>query len=268
MQRPFGISGSQRIFMNISLQDNQKVFFASDFHLGAPDYQSSRMREDKIVRWLTSIQAEAAAIFLLGDMFDFWFEYEKVIPKGYMRFIGKITALRELGIPIFFFTGNHDLWMRDYFTRELDIPVFSNPIEMEVNHKKFLIGHGDGLGPGDQQYKLLKKIFTNKACQWLFKWIHPDIGITLAQKWSGKSRINNALKNEDEFKGEGEWLWEYCKSVNKKMHFDYFVFGHRHLPLQLPVEPGAVYINLGEWVSQFTYGEFDGREFYLKTYKA
>lgn len=253
--------------MNITLYNKQKVFFASDFHLGAPDYQSSRIREDKIVRWLSSIQDEAAAIFLLGDIFDFWFEYEKVVPKGFIRFIGKITALRDRGIPIFFFTGNHDLWMRDYFTTELAIPVFTNPIEMEINHKKFLVGHGDGLGPGDQKYKLLKKVFTNKACQWLFKWMHPDIGIALAQKWSGHSRITNDINKEDSFRGEeGEWLWEYCRTVNLKMHFDYFVFGHRHLPLELPVEKDSLYINLGEWVSQFTYGEFDGHNFHLNTF--
>lgn len=254
--------------MNISLKDNQKVFFASDFHLGAPDYQASRKREDKIVRWLSEIEKEAAAIFLVGDLFDFWFEYEKVIPKGFLRFISKITSLREKGVPIFFFSGNHDLWMRDYFTIELDIPVFAHPIEIEINHKKFLIGHGDGLGPGDERYKLLKKIFTNKICQWFFKWLHPDIGIALAQKWSGSSRISNILKNEDTFKGqEGEWLWQYCQSVEANMHFDYYVFGHRHLPLELPVGERATYFNLGEWVSQYTYGVFDGKDFKLKTFK-
>lgn len=254
--------------MNISLNDQQRVFFASDFHLGAPDYTSSRQREAKIVRWLSHIQDDAAAIFLLGDIFDFWFEYEKVIPKGFIRFISKITDLRDRGIPIFFFTGNHDLWMRDYFTVELDIPVFSNPIEMEINHQRFLIGHGDGLGPGDEQYKLLKKIFTNKVCQWLFKWLHPDIGIALAQKWSGSSRISNNLKNEDSFKGEeGEWLLEYCKSVEANMHFDYYIFGHRHLPLELPVANNSTYINLGEWVSQCQYGEFDGKNFQLKQFE-
>lgn len=254
--------------MNISLHDHKKVFFASDFHLGAPDHQSSRVREEKIVRWLSEIQDEAAAIFLLGDIFDFWFEYEKVIPKGFIRFVSKITALREQGIPVFFFTGNHDLWMRDYFTVELDIPVFSNPIEMEINYKKFLIGHGDGLGPGDKKYKVLKKIFTNKACQWLFKWLHPDIGITLAQKWSGSSRISNDLKNEDSFKGEeGEWLWEYCRSVEAQMHFDYYIFGHRHLPLTLPVGTRSTYINLGEWVSQCHFGVFDGDAFQLNKFE-
>ncbi|GAB3647997.1 UDP-2,3-diacylglucosamine diphosphatase [Echinicola sediminis] len=252
--------------MNINLKENQKVFFASDFHLGSPDHHTSRKREDKIIRWLTSIEDEAAAIFLVGDLFDFWFEYDKVIPKGFIRFIGKIAQLRDRGIPIFFFTGNHDLWMQDYFTKELNIPVYHNPITIEINHKKMLIGHGDGLGPGDEKYKLLKKVFTNKFCQFLFKWLHPDIGIAIAEKWSGSSRISNIAKNEDSFKGDNEWLWQYCKEVEKKMHFDYYIFGHRHLPLQLAVGKKSTYINLGEWVSQYTYAVFDGKELLLKTF--
>lgn len=254
--------------MNITLKDHQKIFFASDFHLGAPDTQSSKAREQKIVRWLNSISENAAAIFLVGDIFDFWFEYDKVIPKGFLRFTSKITSLREEGIPIFFFTGNHDLWMGDYFTEELGIPVFQNPINMEVNHKKFLIGHGDGLGPGDKKYKILKKIFTNPACQWMFKWIHPDIGIKLAHIWSRNSRLTNLTKMEDEFKGkENEWLYLYCQNVESKMHFDYYVFGHRHLPLTMEVGKGSTYFNLGEWVTQCQFGEFDGEAFYLKTFE-
>ncbi|MDN3670183.1 UDP-2,3-diacylglucosamine diphosphatase [Echinicola jeungdonensis] len=253
--------------MNINISATQKVFFASDFHLGAPNRKSSRKREDKIIRWLENIEEEAAAVFLVGDIFDFWFEYEKVVPKGFIRFIGKIAAMRDKGIPIFFFTGNHDLWMKDYFTKELGIPVYHHPIEVEINHKKMLIGHGDGLGPGDKNYKVLKKIFTNKLCQFLFKWIHPDIGISLAEKWSNSSRVTNENKQEDTFKGEGEWLWKYCQSVEEKIHFDYYIFGHRHLPLELPVGKKSTYYNLGEWVNQFTYGEFDGNTFQLLKFK-
>lgn len=254
--------------MNINLKGKQKVFFASDFHLGAPNHGSSKKREEKIVKWLDEIAPEAAAIFLVGDIFDFWFEYDKVIPKGFLHFIAKITSLRSNGIPIFFFTGNHDLWMQNYFTQELDIPVFKNPIEMEINHKKFLIGHGDGLGPGDKKYKFLKMIFTNKMCQWLFKWLHPDIGIAIAHRWSQNSRITNNNKEEGEFKGEEkEWLFQYCKQVEMKMHFDYYIFGHRHLPLELPIGKNATYFNLGEWVSQCNYGEFNGENFELKKYK-
>lgn len=254
--------------MKITLKDNQKVFFASDFHLGTPDASSSLAREKKIVRWLDSIQNEAAAVFLVGDLFDFWFEYDTVIPKGYMRFLAKITQMRQHGIPVFFFTGNHDLWMKDYFTQELDIPVFHNPIAIEVNQKRFLIGHGDGLGPGDYKYKVLKKFFTNPFCQWMFKWLHPDIGIKLALLWSRNSRLSNLKNGEDEFKGkENEWLFLYSEEMEQKMHFDYYVFGHRHLPLKLPVGHSSMYYNLGEWVSQCHYGVFNGQGFELKDFK-
>jgi UDP-2,3-diacylglucosamine hydrolase len=252
--------------MNLSL-NQKKIFFASDFHLGAPDAISSKNRETKIIQWMDSIQDDAAAIFLVGDLFDFWFEYETVIPKGHIRFLGKLATLRDKGIPICVFTGNHDLWMNDYLTKELGIPVHSNPIEIQIEGKKFLIGHGDGLGPGDNKYKLLKKVFTNKTCQWLFKWLHPDLGIRIATIWSRNSRIGNLNKNENVFKGEDEWLWQYCKKVQESRDFDFYVFGHRHLPLDLPVGKHSRYINLGEWVTQYTYGEFDGTAFSLRTFE-
>lgn len=235
----------------------KKLFFASDFHLGAPDFKSSRERQDRIIAWLDYIADEAAAIFLVGDIFDFWFEYKQVIPKGQLPFLAKLSQLRDRGIPILFFTGNHDLWMRDYFTTELGIPVYTHPIEILVEGKKILVGHGDGLGPGDPTYKVLKKVFTSPIAQWLFRWIHPDIGIGLAKAWSGKSRISNNSKNEQRFLGEGEWLWTYCKELEQKIAHDYYIFGHRHLPLQLPVGEKATYFNLGEWVSQNTYLELN-----------
>jgi UDP-2,3-diacylglucosamine hydrolase len=249
--------------MNLKLHE-KKIFFASDFHLGAPDAKSSKARENRIIQWLNEIQDEAAAIFLVGDIFDFWFEYKEVIPKGFIRFLGKIADLRDKNIPIFFFTGNHDLWMKDYFTKELGIPVFHHPIELTVENKSFLVGHGDGLGPGDNSYKVLKKFFTSPACQWAFRWLHPDIGVRIANKWSSKSRITNVAKNENEFKGDDEWLWAYCKQVGQSKHFDYYVFGHRHLPLDLPVNNKSRYYNLGEWVNHYTYGVFDGKEFQIK----
>jgi UDP-2,3-diacylglucosamine hydrolase len=252
--------------MNLKILD-KKVFFASDFHLGAPNDTLSKEREKKIIAWLDSIENEAAAIFLVGDIFDFWFEYEKVIPKGFVKFIAKVSALRDKNVPIFFFTGNHDLWMDDYFTKELGIPVFDHPIEVKIENKVFLVGHGDGLGPGDTQYKILKKIFTNPICQWLFKWLHPDLGVRIAQKWSKNSRISNNSKNEDTFKGDDEWLWAYCKQVEASRHFDYYVFGHRHLPLDLPVGNKSRYFNLGEWINNLTYGVFDGTEFKLEKWQ-
>lgn len=244
----------------------KKLFFASDFHLGAPNAAESKIREKRIISWLDSIESDAAAIFLVGDIFDFWFEYGEVIPKGFIPFISKISQLRDKKIPIFFFTGNHDLWMKDYFTQELGIPVYHHPIELVVEGKNLLVGHGDGLGPGDRSYKFLKKVFTNPLSKALFRWFHPDLGIRLAKAWSGHSRISNIQKDENHFLNEGEWLWSYCKEVEAKSHHDLYIFGHRHLPLELPVSPTSAYYNLGEWVTQNTYLEFDGKEAKLNTF--
>ncbi len=248
------------------LPEGKLIYFASDFHLGAPDQLKSRQREDKIVRWLDSIEDTAAAIFLVGDIFDFWFEYNHVIPMGFIRFQGKVASLVDNGIPVIFFSGNHDMWMADYFTQELGIPVSHDNKRYTIQGKKLFVGHGDGLGPGDYQYKFLKKIFRNRFCQWLFKWLHPNIGLAIAHKWSGNSRISN-LKYDDAFLGEDEWLWTYCKEVEAKEHHDYYIFGHRHLPLDLEVGSNSRYINLGEWINHYTYAVFDGDKVELKTFE-
>jgi UDP-2,3-diacylglucosamine hydrolase len=247
--------------------EGKKVFFASDFHLGAPNSETSKIRERKIIRWLDNIEEEAAAIFLVGDLFDFWFEYGKVIPKGFIPFISKISQLRDKNIPVYFFTGNHDLWMKGYFTEELGIPVFHEPIELKIGNVSMMVGHGDGLGPGDHKYKFLKKVFVHPLSKWLFKWLHPDIGIKIAHAWSGHSRITNIEKDENRFLGDDEWLWAYCKEVEQTHHHDFYIFGHRHLPLELEVGENSTYFNLGEWVSQYTYLEFDGNKPILKTFE-
>jgi UDP-2,3-diacylglucosamine hydrolase len=244
----------------------KKIFFASDFHLGVPDYQSSLQREKRIVAWLESIRHEAHSIYLLGDIFDFWFEYRHAIPKGYIRLQGKLAELRDAGIPIIFFTGNHDMWMFDYFEKELDIPIYRKPEHLQVGEHKLLIGHGDGLGPGDKTYKILKKIFSSRICQWLFARIHPNVGIGIANYWSRNSRISNARK-EETFQGEeGEYLMVYCRELEKKEHHDFYIFGHRHLPLDLKINERSRYINLGEWVNFSTYAEYDGIQFALKSF--
>lgn len=244
----------------------RKIYFASDFHLGAPNYEQSRSREEKIVRWLDLIKADAQAIFLLGDIFDFWFEYRHVIPKGYIRLQGKLAELTDSGIPVIFFTGNHDMWMFDYFTREFSIPIYRHPQLLEVGEKKLLIGHGDGLGPGDHTYKFLKKVFANKMCQWLFARVHPNLGIGIANTWSQKSRISNTKKDE-EFLGEDEWLLTYCREIEAKKHHDFYIFGHRHLPLDLKINDHSRYINLGEWVNYCTYAVFDGENVALRKFE-
>jgi len=252
--------------INISLTADQKIYFASDFHLGAPNKVKSLERELKIIRWLDSIENDAAAIFLVGDLFDFWHEYKTVVPKGFIRFQGKLATLVDKGIPIYIFTGNHDMWMYSYFTEELGIPVFRNPQTIVSGKHKIYVGHGDGLGPGDHLYKFLKKIFENKFCQWAFRQIHPDLGIGLANRWSSKSRLNSSNEETSKFLGDNEWLWAYAKEVESKHHHDCYIFGHRHLPIEVPVGESSKYINLGEWMNYYTYAIFDGKEFALKEF--
>lgn len=245
---------------------HKKIYFASDFHLGTPNQASSRSREDKIIRWLSSIQNEAAAIFLVGDVFDFWFEYKHVVPKGFIRFLGKLAEIRDSGTPIYLFTGNHDMWMFDYLEKELNIPVYRAPVIIKVNDQVMMVGHGDGLGPGDHFYKFLKFLFNNRFLQWLFGWLHPNIGMAIAHAWSRRSRIAN-MKKADPFKEEEEWLWQYCKSVEETQHHDLYIFGHRHLPIDTPVNHHSRYINLGEWVTQQTYLEISASDAQLKVYE-
>lgn len=254
----------EKVYINLST--NKKIYFASDFHLGAPDKVSSLIRERKIISWLDEIKNDAEAIFLVGDIFDFWHEYSRVIPKGFIRFQGKLAEVRDLDIPVYFFHGNHDMWMFDYFSSELGITIYTDPIQLFVNKHKLLVGHGDGLGPGDQTYKLLKKVFRNRLAQWLFKWIHPDLGMRLANFWSSSSRISNA-KKEDGFKGEEEWLWQYCKKIEAEEHYDYYIFGHRHLALDLKVGDRSRYVNLGEWVTDSRYAVLDSKSLSLLKYE-
>ena len=251
---------------HITIPEGKKIYFASDNHLGAPTMESSRPREKKFVAWLDEIKHDAAAIFLLGDLFDFWFEYKTVVPKGFTRTLGKLAEISDSGIPIYYFVGNHDLWMNGYFEEELNIPVFHEPQEFFFNKTSFLIGHGDGLGPGDKGYKRMKKVFTNSFFKWLFRWVHPDLGVSIAQYLSVKNKL---ISGDDDatFLGEdNEWLVQYCKRKLEENHRDYFVFGHRHLPLEISLEPNSKYINLGDWISYYTYGVFDGEKMELKEY--
>jgi UDP-2,3-diacylglucosamine hydrolase len=248
-----------------SLQ-GKKIFFASDFHLGVPDPSSSLVREKRIIAWLDSVKADAHTIFLLGDIFDFWFEYKHSVPKGFIRLQGKLAELRDQGITIIFFTGNHDMWMFDYFPKELGIPIYREPQVLLVGSRKLMIGHGDGLGPGDNFYKFLKKMFNSRFCQWLFEWIHPNIGIGVANYWSRNSRISNNKKEEKYLGDENEFLLVFCKETELKTHHDFYIFGHRHLPLDLSINEKSRYINLGEWVNFSTYAVFDGDKLELKSY--
>jgi len=252
--------------MQIQIPEGKKIYFASDNHLGAPTQEQSRPREKKFVAWLDEIKQDAAAIFLIGDLFDFWFEYKTVVPKGFTRTLGKLAEISDSGIPIYYFVGNHDLWMNGYFEEELNIPVYHKPKEFTFNDKTFLIGHGDGLGPGDKGYKRMKKVFTNPFSKWLFRWLHPDLGVKLAQYMSVKNKLISGDEDAKFLGEDNEWLVQYCKKKQEEKHRDYYVFGHRHLPLNIDLNQNSKYINLGDWISYYTYGVFDGEVLELKKY--
>ncbi|MCJ8208136.1 UDP-2,3-diacylglucosamine diphosphatase [Mucilaginibacter sp. RS28] len=243
-----------------------KIYFASDFHLGIGGYQLHREREARVVRWLDSIKDDAAELYLVGDIFDFWFEYTTVVPKGYIRFLGKLAELSDAGVKLTFFKGNHDMWMFGYFEKELGATIVSNELIMERDGKRFYIHHGDGLGPGDAKYKFLKKIFRSPLCQWLFERVHPNLGIGIANRWSQHSKDVNAT-NEQRKVYEQEWLVTFSKEVLKTQHFDYLIFGHRHQAFDIKLNDRSRYINLGEWISAFTYAVFDGEDISLHAFE-
>lgn len=252
----------------MSISPDKKIYFLSDFHLGAPDHKSSLVREKKVVAFLESIRHDAEQIFIVGDIFDFWFEYTKVVPKGYVRLLGKLAELTDSGIAVHVFVGNHDMWMSGYFEKELNIPVYHHPKTFTFNGKCFYIGHGDGLGPGDHGFKFIKKIFRSKVCQWLFGQLHPTWGIGLANYFSRKSREKTGLSDEVFLGEENEWLIIYSKEILQKDHFDYFIFGHRHLPLNCKLADNSHYINLGDWIRNFTYAVFDGKDVQLHKWES
>jgi UDP-2,3-diacylglucosamine hydrolase len=279
---------------SINLQKDKKIYFASDFHLGYPDHQTSLARERKVVAWLDSIKTDAQVVFLVGDIFDFWFEYKNVVPKGFVRLLGKLAELSDSGIEIIVFAGNHDIWMFDYFTKELAIKVHRDFQEYSVGREQlavisnqssvsnsllttqrsqlttFYVVHGDGLGPGDFGYKYLKKVFESKLSQWAFGWIHPHAGISLATWWSGSRKDEERIKRELQFRGDNEWLWSFAKEQEAIKHHDFYIFGHRHLLLDLPVNENSRYINLGQWAyddeNSYHFAVFDGVELIVKKY--
>ncbi len=250
----------------LRMTKRDKIYFASDQHFGIPDARSSRSREMIFISWLDEIRKDAECIFLLGDLFDFWFDYKKVVPRGFVRVLGKIAELRDEGIPIYFFVGNHDLWMSDYFEKELDIPVYRRPREFEFGGKRFLIGHGDGLGPGDKGYKRMKKVFEHPFSKWLYRWLHPDLGVRLAQYLSTKNKLISGQEDVIFLGEDQEWLVQYARKKLETRHYDYFLFGHRHLPMEIRVGENSTYINTGDWISHYTYAVFDGRDLRLLRY--
>lgn len=235
------------------------TFFASDFHLGVDARLGSRERELEIVKWLDHCVAENAdAIYLVGDLFEFWFEWKRAVPRGYVRFLGKLAELTDGGLPVHVFTGNHDMWMQDYLTEEMGVTMHRTPIERTIYGKQLVIGHGDGLGPGDYGYKRLKKVINAPWARWLYARLHPNLSMRLAHYFSHKSR--DSQEPEDEFLGSGrEFLVDYSeRRLARNPHLDYCIFGHRHLPIDyLLSNEKSRYVNLGEWLYYHTYLRLD-----------
>lgn len=257
----------RKFYLSLFRLMKKDIYFASDFHLGAPNHAESRKREDRILRWLNFIEPTCSELFLMGDIFDFWFEYHTVVPKGFVRLQGKLAAMTDAGIKVYFFKGNHDMWVNDYFSKEMGIEIVSDELIMERAGKRFFLHHGDGLGPGDSTYKLLRKVFRSPVCQWLFALVPPRIGMGVANWWSGRSKAARADTAEVFEHVDQEWLAIYAREVLRKEHFDYFVFGHRHLPLDIDLNEKTRYINLGEWMNFNSYGVFDGHDLSLRYFE-
>src|SRR5690554_6826522 len=249
--------------ITLQIPSDKKVYFTSDHHFGAPTRAQSLPREALFLEWLNAIEKDAGALFIIGDLFDFWFEYKKVVPKGFVRILGKLAQMRDSGLPIYFFVGNHDLWMEDYFEDELGIPVFHEPQQFQIFEKSLFIGHGDGLGPGDNGYKRMKKVFTNPFSKWLFRWLHPDVGVKLAQYLSTKNKLISGDEDAKFLGEENEWLVQYVKRKHPEVQCQYYIFGHRHLPMIIHLPDNVQYINLGDWISYFTFGKFYQTNFSL-----
>jgi len=249
------------------MQSNKKIYFASDFHFGVPTYEKSLAREKRIINWLESVEHDAQEVFLLGDVFDFWFEYKNAIPKGFVRLQGKIANLTDKGIKVHWFLGNHDMWIFDYIPKELGVELHQGEIERTFNDKLFFIGHGDGLGPGDHGYKFIKKIFRAKFFQWCFARLHPNLGIGMANFWSRSSRKKTGDTDSVFYGEDKEMLVQFCKEKVKEKDYNFFMFGHRHYPMDIKISESSRYINTGDWFKKDTYAVFDGEKMELLEFK-
>jgi len=242
------------------------IYFASDLHLGMYPPEESKKREKLFVQWLEQIRNDALELWLLGDVFDYWFEYRKVVPRGFTRFLGKLAALSDEGVKIHLIPGNHDIWAFNYLPQEIGLEVHPGPVERNWNSHLFYLGHGDGLHRGDWKYRFLQGMFKNRLLQWLYARIHPNGSITFAHWWSKKSRLNHGIF--DEFLGaDQEHQIQFArKKLEENPAIEFFVFGHRHIPFDIRVGESCRVFCLGDWIGNFTYGVFDGEEFQLKKF--
>lgn len=242
------------------------IYFASDMHLGYPSFSEGRERERLFCTWLDSIAPQAEALYLLGDIFDFWYEYRHVVPKGYTRFLGRIAALTDSGIPVHLFTGNHDVWMFDYLPDELGVTLHSEPLLLELGDKRLMLHHGDGLGSADRGYRLMKRCFRSRTLQWLFAHLlHPDLSQWIGHTWSRHSRSSKPLTHP--FGGEAERITQFARQTLEHQHIDYFVFGHWHSPVAYPLNDRSTLVVLGDWLVSNTYAQWDGHGLELRRFE-
>lgn len=249
------------------LAGRKRVYFISDAHLGSRMLSDPRAHERKLVAWLDRVKEDARAVYMVGDMFDFWFEYRTVVPKGFVRFLGKVAELADMGIEMHFFTGNHDLWTFGYLEQEVGVQVHRRAERVQLGDKCALIAHGDGLSSDDHAFKLLRSIFHSRTCQRLFRLVPPQIGQNFGYAWAKKNR--EKLRPEDtEYKGEAaEPLVLYAKRyLATHPDVDMVIFGHRHIQLDLQLHGGKRVVVLGDFISLFTYGVFDGENFWLENF--
>lgn len=245
------------------MAESGKIYFASDFHLGLPTGSSPLEREKKVVSWLNSIEPDAKEIYLIGDIFDFWWEYKLVVPRGFTRFLGTISRITDSGIPVHFFTGNHDMWAGDYLSSECGMIVHKKPFTVTFDNKIFHLAHGEGLGTKDNGYKLLLSIFRNKPLQVMYSALHPSIGVGIGHRWSLNSRLGKGITKG--FLGEEkEDLIRYAGKILEDEKIDYFIFGHRHLAMQYKLKSEAEVVFLGDWIKNGSYAEWDGKTLIYK----
>lgn len=244
------------------------IYFLSDAHLGSRGIPHGRTQERRLVRFLDSIKDKAGSIYLLGDMFDFWYEYKLVVPKGYTRLLGKISELTDNGVEVHFFTGNHDIWCGDYLQKECGVILHRQPQTCELGDKVFYLAHGDGLGDPDPKFKFLRWLFHNKMAQVLFSAVHPRWGVELGLTWAKHSRMKHGDGGDPPYMGEQrEYLVCYAKEYLKTHpSINYFIFGHRHIELDLMLSHQTRMMILGDWIDQFTYAVYDGRQLTLNNY--
>lgn len=245
----------------------KNIYFLSDAHLGSLAIEHRRMQERRLVRFLDDIKEKASAIYLLGDMFDFWYEYKYVVPRGYTRFLGKLSELTDMGVEVHYFTGNHDIWAYDYLAKECGVTLHTKPLTTEIYDKVFFIAHGDGLGDGDKKFKLIRGIFHNRLCQRLFSAVHPRWGMWFGLQWAKHSRLKRK-EGEPPYMGDDkEQLVLFTKDYMKgHADVDYYIYGHRHIELDLQLTKRVRMMIIGDWISHFTYVVFDGVHLFLSEY--